>query len=146
LTEARYLLDVNVLIALTHSDHGHHRIVTKWFEVPGRNWSMCAFSESGFLRISSNPKFGNLTVGEAAEILASLEAHPGYSFWPISDSWGSVTAPFSRRIFGPKQITDAYLLGLAIRGNGVLVTLDRGVQYLAGQQYGQHVLVLENQP
>lgn len=107
---------------------------------------MCAFSEAGFLRISTNPKVGNLPIEEATEILVSLAAHAGHRFWPIAASWTSVTAPFSKRIFGHKQITDAYLLGLAVQDNGVLVTLDKGIRYLAGPQYSQNVLVLEESP
>lgn len=146
LTKPKYLLDVNVLIALTQSDHAHHQVVTQWFDNLGAEWGMCAFSEAGFLRISTNPKVGNLTVEEATEILAALAAHSSNRFWPVAASWTSVTAPFSERIFGHKQITDAYLLGLAVQDNGVLVTLDKKIQYLAGPQYSQHVLVLEESP
>ena len=146
LAKPKYLLDVNVLIALTQSDHTHHQIVTQWFDHLGLDWGMCAFSEAGFLRISTNPKVGNLTFEEASEILVSLVAHSSHRFWPIAASWASVTAPFSGRIFGHRQITDAYLLGLAIQDNGVLVTLDKRIQYLAGPNYSQHVLVLEESP
>lgn len=143
MAKPKYLLDVNVLIALTQSDHAHHKVVTQWFDLPGLDWGMCAFSEAGFVRVSTNPKVGNLTVEEATEILVSLAAHSSHRFWPIAASWTSVTAPFSERIFGHKQITDAYLLGLAINENGILVTLDKRIQYLAGPQYSRHVLVLE---
>jgi len=143
LAKPKYLLDVNVLIALTQSDHAHHKAVTQWFDLPNLDWGMCAFSEAGFLRISTNPKVSNLTMEEATEILVSLVAHSGHRFWPISASWTSVTAPFSERIFGHKQITDAYLLGIAIQENGILVTLDKRIQYLAGPQHSRHVLVLE---
>ena len=143
MAKPKYLLDVNVLIALTQSDHAHHKVVTQWFDLSGLDWGMCAFSEAGFVRISTNPKVGNLTVEEATEILASLAAHSSHRFWPIAASWTSVTAPFSERIFGHKQIYDAYLLGLAINENGILVTLDKRIQYLAGPQYSRHVLLLE---
>jgi len=145
-TKPKYLLDVNILIALTQSDHNHHQLVTQWFDLPGLDWGICAFSEAGFLRVSTNPKVGNLTIEEAAEILAALTAHAGHRFWPIAASWTSLTASFSERIFGHKQITDAYLLGLAIQDNGILVTLDKKIQYLAGPRYSRHVLVLEETP
>jgi hypothetical protein len=54
-----------------------------------------------------------------------------------------LTASFRDRIFGPQQVTDAYLLGLAIKENGVLVTFDRGLRYLAGPQFSRNLLVLE---
>jgi uncharacterized protein len=138
-----YLLDVNVLIALTREGHEHHRMVEKWFDTPGLSWGLCAFSEAGFLRISSNPKVGKLTVEEATNVLAALASHPGYRFWPISTGWADLAAPFQARVFGRQQITDAYLLGLAVKEEGVLVTIDKGIKYLAGAQYSKNVLLLE---
>lgn len=138
-----YLLDVNVLIALTDEGHVDHPIVVKWFITPGLDWGLCAFSEAGFLRLSANPHVGKLTVGEAAEILAALVKRPGYRFWPFKTDWASLTEPFSDRVLGHQQIADAYLLGLAIKGNGVLVTLDKGIRYMAGPKYSKHLLVLK---
>jgi len=46
-------------------------------------------------------------------------------------------------LFGHQQVTDAYLLGLAVKENGVLVTFDRGIKYLAGSQFQRNLLVLE---
>jgi predicted nucleic acid-binding protein len=58
-------------------------------------------------------------------------------------SWTSLVAPFAGRLYGHQQITDAYLLGLAIKENGVLVTLDRAFRQMAGPKYSKNVLVLE---
>jgi predicted nucleic acid-binding protein len=55
-----------------------------------------------------------------------------------------VTARFAARISGHQQITDAYLLGLAIKEDGVLVTFDRGIKYMAGAEFSRNVLVLES--
>ncbi len=55
----------------------------------------------------------------------------------------TLTAPFAARIFGHQQVTDAYLLGLAIKENGVLVTFDKGIQYMAGAEFSRNVLLLE---
>lgn len=141
----QYLLDVNVLIALTQPEHMHHSMVMKWFNTPGLNWGLCAFSEVGFLRISSNPAVGKLTVEDGTKMLAALTNHRGYRFWPISAGWAALAAPFHQRVFGHQQITDAYLLGLAIKENGVLVTTDKAIGFLAGPQYIKNVLVLESQ-
>jgi len=143
LSRPRYLLDVNVLIALTDEDHTHRAIVMKWFRTPGLDWGLCAFSEAGFLRISSNPNVGGLRLGEAGQILAALERLSGYRFWPVTAGWSSLAAPFVDRVFGHQQITDAYMLGLATKENGVLVTLDKAIRYMAGPQLSKHVLVLE---
>jgi len=138
-----HLLDVNVLVALTHEDHQHHLLVMNWFDRPGLQWSLCPFSEAGFLRVATNPKVGNHSVNEATEVLASLREHPGYSFWPVSDDWATLTASFQQRVFGHQQITDAYLLGLAVKEDGTLVTMDKAIRYLAGTRCSQNVLLLE---
>jgi hypothetical protein len=81
---------------------------------------------------------------EATMMLASLTRLPGYRFWPITTGWADLAAPFRDRVFGHRQITDAFLLGLAAKENGILVTLDKAIRYMAGPQYGKHVLVLES--
>lgn len=141
---AKYLADVNVLIALTDENHIHHKTVTKWFDASGKNdWGVCAFTEAAFLRVMTNPKVGSLSVEEATWVLARLSKRAGYRFWPISEGWSSLAAPFIERVFGHQQITDAFLLGLAVREDGVLVTMDKAIQYLAGTKYSKNVLVLE---
>jgi len=79
----------------------------------------------------------------AKAILQQLKGYPGYWYWGINDSWVTLTAPFAARIFGHQQVTDAYLLGLAIKENLVLVTFDKGIQQMAGAEFRQNVLFLE---
>lgn len=142
----RHLLDVNVLIALTESGHDHHRAAQEWFIRSGhRSWGVCPITELGFIRLTTNPVFhpGPRTLQEANAVLQLLKGRPGYWFREIGESWVAVTAPFARRIFGHQQVTDAYLLGLAIKDDGVLVTFDRGLNYLAGAEYSRNLLVLD---
>ena len=140
----KYLADVNVLIALVDEGHEHHMMAKTWFDTSGHSdWGVCAFTEAGFLRVTANSKLGSLSVVEATRALAIFAEHPGYRFWPMSESWVDLVEPFCERVFGHQQITDAYLLGLVVRAGGVLVTMDKGIQYMAGAKYGQHVLVLE---
>ena len=144
MARAGYLLDVNTLFALTEEEHEHHKLVTKWFEsCSPRRWGVCPFTEAGFLRVATNPKVGGHAMDEAVRTLANILAFPGFRFWPIPESWTVLTDPFSSRLFGHQQIADAYMLGLALRENGVLVTLDKALKYLAGVEHSQHVLVLE---
>lgn len=138
-----HLLDVNVLLALTDEGHVDHPAVMRWFSTPGLHWGMCAFSEAGFLRLSANPSMGKLTLSEASGILTALIKRPGFRYWPITDSWKTLAEPFGGRVFGHQQITDAYLLGLAVKEDGVLVTLDKALRYMAGPRYARHLLVLE---
>ncbi len=143
MSEPKYLLDVNILIALTQPEHIHFQAATKWFDSHARDWGLCAFSEAGFLRTSANPKAGNLTVSDATDLLAALAKRPGYRYWPITAGWALLSASFADRVYGHQQIADAYLLGLVIKENGVLVTLDKAIRYLAGPKYAQHLLILE---
>jgi hypothetical protein len=143
LSKLKYLLDVNVLIALAEPKHVHHQAVMRWFNTPGLDWGLCAFTEAGFLRVATNPIAASYTVAESTAVLASLTSHPGYRFWPITAGWVHLAAPFQERVFGHQQITDAYLLGLAVKENGVLVTLDKAIKFLAGARYSKNVLILE---
>lgn len=141
----KYLLDLNTLIALAEPDHEFHKPAENWFQAEGKeNWGVCPLTESGFIRITTHPKYrpASRTVQQAAAVLASFAKHPGYRYWPIVDSWATLTAPFAARIFGHQQVTDAYLLGLAIKEHGVLITFDSGFGVLAGTEYGKNLRVL----
>ena len=94
------------------------------------------------LRFFTRPKTGGLSMEQATAMLERLTRRPGYRFQPIPAEWQALTAPFRRRIHGHNQVTDAYLLGLAVREDLVLTTFDRALLHLAGE-YGRHVLVLE---
>lgn len=143
---ARYLLDLNVLIAIADPDHLHHGAIKEWFRLSDpQDWAVCPLTEAGFVRVITNPIYqgGAWTLEQATEILAELAARPGYCYWPIADGWVALTAQFASRIFGHQQVTDAFLLGLAIKENGVLVTFDRGLKYLAGAEFRGNLLILE---
>lgn len=141
----KFLLDLNTLIAFAEPDHELHKAAGKWFQAEGKeNWGVCPLTEAGFIRITTHPKYrpATRTVQQAAAILASFAEHPGYRYWPIVDSWVSLTTPFWARIFGHQQVTDAYLLGLAIKEHGVLVTFDAGFRVLAGSEFARNLRVL----
>jgi predicted nucleic acid-binding protein len=143
-SEARYLLDVNVFVALLAENHIHHQVVTSWFNSPGLQWAICALTEAGFLRNATAPRPGQITMHEATAVLAVMAQHAGYSYLLITADWRTLCSPFFKRLYGTKQVTDAYLLGLAVRENLVLVTLDKAILHLAGE-HQNHVLLL-NQP
>jgi predicted nucleic acid-binding protein len=51
------LLDVNVLVAFFDPDHVHHDLAHDWFAGQRRSgWATCAITESGFVRVISNPR------------------------------------------------------------------------------------------
>ena len=140
------LIDLNVLIALTDPEHQHHQKARKWLMSPGRErLGICPFTEAGFLRVTTNSALhlGPRTMENAIAILQVLKGRDDYWYCPIDESWVTLTARFASRIRGHQQVTDAYLLGLAIKENGVLVTFDKGLQYMAGAEFRQNILLLE---
>jgi len=139
----RFLLDVNILVALFDPAHGHHRVVARWFSSPGLRGGVCAFTEAGFLRVATSTPAGRRTLAQATNIVRSFNNDPNFTYWPIRTSWTSLAEPFQGRLYGHQQVTDALLLGLAIRENGVLVTLDKAIGHLAGTKFSKHLLVLE---
>jgi toxin-antitoxin system PIN domain toxin len=141
----RNLLDVNVLIALTSIEHSQYRAAQQWFDsLVNEEWGLCPLTEAGYVRVVTNPASGPIvqTFAQAAAILKDLSQRPGYHYWPVGGSWADLTAPFADRIFGHQQVTDAYLLGLAIKEKGVLVTFDRGILHLAGPEFSKNLMVL----
>ena len=139
----RHLLDVNVLVALTTRSHVHHRAAKDWFYAsPRLQWAICAFTEAGFLRNATAPRSGQLAMSEATAVLMQLAKHPGYRYLPIAADWQTLCGPFFPRLYGTKQVTDAYLLGLAVREGLVLTTFDKALLHLAGE-HQSHVLVLD---
>lgn len=141
LSKDKHLLDVNVLYALLSENHTHFRVVSEWFDTPGLQWATCPFTEAGFLRNATAPRPGQVAMNDAIEILAGMRQEPGYHFQPITADWHTLCSPFFSRLYGTKQVTDAYLLGLAVREGLVLVTLDKGILHLAGE-HRDHVLLL----
>ncbi len=85
-------------------------------------------------------------MSEATAILKQLAQHPGYQYLPITADWHTLCRPFSKRLYGTKQITDAYLLGLALREQLILATLDKGISHLAGSEHTKHILLLREEP
>lgn len=142
LSRTKYLLDVNVFLALLTENHIHHQLVTAWFTTPNLWWAICPFTEAGFIRNATAPRLDQITVSEATAVLARMAREPGYHYVPITVGWQTLCSPFFSRLYGTKQITDAYLLGLAVRDGLVLVTMDKAMLHLAGQEYSRHVLLL----
>ena len=141
----RALLDVNVLIALLDADHTLHARATQWFGGHARaGWASCPLTENGCVRIMSHPGYPNpLPVGAVMERLAEACLGAFHEFWPDDISLLDAQVANRTRIHGPRQITDVYLVALAVRHGGQFVTLDSTVSSDAaiGAQK-RHILVL----
>ena len=129
----RSLLDVNVLIALLDADHASHRSALAWFgEHASAGWASCPITQNGCIRIMSHPGYPNApAVVEIVQRLRAATAHSSHNFWPDSLSLLDEDLFDATRIHGPRQLTDAYLLALAVENGGCLVTFDSAIPVAA---------------
>jgi len=124
----RYLLDVNVLIALIDPTHVQHDRAHDWFAERGRHaWATCPLTENGVLRIVGHARYPNSpgTPAAAAELVSILCSLGGHEFWPDDISLLDGQRVDSRRLLDSGQVTDSYLLALAVAHGGQLATFDR---------------------
>ncbi len=141
----RALLDVNLLIALLDADHSLHGRATQWFAKQAKHgWASCPITQNGCLRIMSHPGYPSpLPVSAVAARLSEACAGELHTFWADDISLMDKEAFDCTRIHGPKQITDFYLLGLAVRRGGQLVTFDSAISLGAVRQAEKkHLLIL----
>ena len=127
------LLDINVLLALAWPSHVHHNQALQWFvRKKTTGFRTCPLTQLGFVRISSNPAFSPQAVSPMAALglLERITSMPEHAFWP--DDLPLAKAISNKRpLVGHRQVTDAYLVALAVARDGVLATLDRGVMAVA---------------
>jgi uncharacterized protein len=131
---AAYLLDANVLIALAWPEHSASEQAGRWFaRHRQRGWATCPITQAALVRVLSNPAFSELalTPSGALEVLTRNIEVPEHQFWSDSISLREALERMPQVLTGHRQITDAYLVALAMRNKGKLATLDRGIQQWA---------------
>ena len=119
------LLDTNLLLSLAWPNHQFHAQAHAWFATHAkRGWATCAFTQLGFVRLSSNPAYSREAVSpaEAATLLQQWTRHKAHHFWnsPPADS-----PAIYLNALGHQQVNDAWLVEIARKNKGKLVTLDR---------------------
>jgi uncharacterized protein len=125
-----FLLDVNVFVAMAWPTHRAHEKVREWLARHARDgWATCPLTQTGFVRILSNPAFSPnaLTPAHALALLQANLGHPAHRFWADDITFIKALEVLNPRLAGHQQTTDAYLLGLAIHRKGTLATMDRAV-------------------
>ena len=129
----RALLDVNVLIALLDAAHVHHHHARDWLhENIGHGWASCPLTQNGCIRILSQASYpGSQVPALVAARLANACQTQWHEFWPDSISLLQLGFLDWHQILSSRQLTDAYLLALAVRHGGRLVTLDRSIPLAA---------------
>ena len=139
----RALLDVNVLVALLDGGHLHHRSATAWLARHERaGWASCPLTQNGCIRILSLSNYVNSQPPAAvAQRLAQALAGAQHEFWPDSLSIVEPERLIWQHVLGSRQVTDAYLLALAVDRGGRLVTFDRGMSIAAVEGAAKRHLV-----
>jgi hypothetical protein len=126
----RALLDVNVLIALLDTNHVHHTVVSRWFikNVPHIGWASCPLTQNGVVRILGNASYPNRQSPQATiSKLKNFCQTQWHEFWPDSLSLLESDVVSPNVVITSKQITDVYLLALAVHNKGTFVTIDSGI-------------------
>ena len=141
----RALLDINVVIALLDPDHSLHDRARDWFDgQASRGWASCPITQNGCVRIMSHQAYPHaLTVRSVIERLREATAGPFHEFWQDAISVLEPRIADASRIHGPRQLTDLYLLALAVHRDERFVTFDGSVPVSAirGAER-RHLLVL----
>lgn len=125
-----YLLDVNVLVALFDADHVHHEIAHFWFaDQKANGWATCPITENGVVRVLAHPGYGRADTRFEAivERLRSFRESGHHHFWHDGTSIADLAAIRPSYMRGHRQLTDVYLLALALRMGGRLATFDRSI-------------------
>jgi len=124
------LLDINVLVALFDPDHIHHELAHDWFaDNHARGWATCPITQNGLIRVLSNPRYGSpsSSLRSVREGLRRFLSSKHHEFWSDDCSLCDDTLFDVTAMIGHRQTTDVYLLGLAKRRSGHLVTFDRSI-------------------
>jgi toxin-antitoxin system PIN domain toxin len=137
------LLDVNVLFALAWPNHQFHSASVRRLESSNAPWATCALTQLSFIRLSSNPAAvpSPKSPAEAALVLASMTRDDLHVFFEALPS-PSASPEMFHRILGAKQVTDIYLLSLALLNDAVFVTFDTKLRGLAGAEPQVEILGL----
>ena len=132
----RYLFDVNVLIALMDARHPAHRLVQTWYGEHQSGTAICPLVENGAARIMSSTAYAQqqavLSSSALLHRIAKMkQTASNMEFWGDTISLADTALFDHNKIYGPRQLTDIYLLGLAATKGAGLVTLDRNIPLAA---------------
>jgi uncharacterized protein len=133
-----FLLDVNVLFVLHQPRHISYEPVLRWFtRRPAVPFATCPITQAAMLRLLMQEIAGStrFSIDEACAALENLVEHPRHVYWPDDTPYLEATTALLKRMQGHRQITDAYLLGLARHHGGKLATLDKAIVGLAGPEF-----------
>lgn len=122
-----------MLLALFDENHVSYERARLWWKSNQQGgWASCPLTENGFVRIISQPTYpSRLVTSEALDLLRRQQALGNHTFWQDDISMLDVERFDHAQIIAPKQLTDIYLLALAVRHDGCFVTFDRAISLAA---------------
>lgn len=137
--------DINVLIALFDTSHQHHLVAKREFMkyVPA-GWCSCSMSQNGFIRIVSNPSYLNsMSVAEATTLLKLAVERTNHTYLDNTLSLLDTHRFETTKLLTHKQISDLFLIGMAIHYDVKLLTFDRNIPTHAAIGFNdRHLLVI----
>lgn len=127
------LLDVNILIALLDENHLHHPAASGWLDDHiAEGWASCPITQNGCVRVLSQPTYPNAVgVADAIGLLREATSTPHHQFVADDASLLDSALVDSQQLLSARQLTDVYLLALAVAHGMRFVTLDRSVSAAA---------------
>ena len=134
----------SVLLALLDRSHVDHDGARRWLTSRADpSWASCAITQNGYVRIVSQASYPRaISTAAAIDLLAGACRTTHHDFWPSDVSILDASIVDPNALLGPKQLTDVYLLALAVRHGGRLVTFDRTVPVAAVVGAEPHHLVV----
>lgn len=139
-----FLLDVNVLVALSLPTHQHHAAATRWL-AEGAGWGTTPLTETAYVRLMTNPRVTGYEIA-ASRVVAALEqmrSLPTHRFIPDSSSLAEPVIDLSW-LAGPSQVTDFHLLNLAAANDVQLATFDGSLGRAIAPADRRHLHVLSD--
>ena len=131
----RALLDMNVLMALLDTAHVHHMRARTWSQShieAGR--ASCPLTPNSCIRMLPHQAIPAKSLRPVSlRVYAPLRKTPWHEFWPDDVSLLDLKSIEWRQVRGSRQLTDVYLLSLAVHRSGCLVTFDRSVSTASGK-------------
>jgi toxin-antitoxin system PIN domain toxin len=128
-------MDINVLIALLDPDHTLHNRAHEWWGLNNKSgWASCPISENGVVRIMTNPSYSRQVHFSPSTLIRTLNTFASQSdheFWPDEISLRDEKVFATERLLSSRQVTDIYLLALAAKRGGALVTFDQSISLSA---------------
>jgi predicted nucleic acid-binding protein len=126
-----HLLDVNCLISLLDPLHVHNEYAHRWVgsKHDSWQWSTCPLTENAFIRITGKPSYPNWfgSASAALDCLRNNCSQENHRFWPDDLSLLQPEIWTSSQLVTATHLTDLYLLALAVKNGGKLVSFDRSI-------------------